>query len=70
MTLSPQHRAYLFAVLTVLMWSTVATAFKYTLAYASVLQMLTMACVPGYCEVIDHHTEGFQTIPRSCIKLV
>jgi len=44
MTLSLQHRAYLFAVLTVLMWSTVATAFKYTLAYASVLQMLTIAC--------------------------
>ena len=44
MTLLYQHRAYLFAVLTVLMWSTVATAFKYTLAYASVLQMLTIAC--------------------------
>jgi hypothetical protein len=44
MTLSHQHRAYLFAMLTVLMWSTVATAFKYTLTYVSVVQMLTIAC--------------------------
>ena len=29
-----------------------------------------MSCVPGYCEVIDHHTEASQTIPKSGIKWV
>jgi len=43
MTQQSQNKAYFFAALTVLMWSTVATAFKYTLAYATVLQMLTIA---------------------------
>ena len=38
-----QNKAYFFAALTVLMWSTVATAFKLTLSYASVLQTLTIA---------------------------
>ena len=38
-----QKKAFFFAALTVLMWSTVATAFKLTLGYASVLQTLTIA---------------------------
>ena len=40
---SSQTRAYGFALITLLMWSTVATAFKLTLAYASVLQTLMIA---------------------------
>ncbi|MGB1539297.1 MAG: DMT family transporter [Pseudomonadales bacterium] len=38
-----QARAYGFALITLLMWSTVATAFKLTLAHASVLQTLMVA---------------------------
>mgnify|MGYP000754610777 FL=1 len=40
-----QPRAIGFALITLLMWSTVATAFKLTLAYASVLQTLAIASV-------------------------
>lgn len=29
-----------------------------------------LSCVPGYCIVVDHHTERTQTIPTSGIKLV
>jgi drug/metabolite transporter (DMT)-like permease len=38
-----QKTATLFALLAVLMWSTVATAFKITLSYFSALQMLLVA---------------------------
>ena len=38
-----QPRAIGLALITLLMWSTVATAFKLTLAYASVLQTLAVA---------------------------
>ena len=38
-----QKTATLFALLAVLMWSTVATAFKITLSYFSALQMLFVA---------------------------
>jgi drug/metabolite transporter (DMT)-like permease len=38
-----QNKAYLFAGSAVLMWSTVGTAFKLTLAYLSPLQMLLFA---------------------------
>jgi len=38
-----QKTATLFALLSVLMWSTVATAFKITLTYFSALQMLLVA---------------------------
>ena len=40
-----QPRAIGLALITLLMWSTVATAFKLTLAYASVLQTLAIASV-------------------------
>ena len=40
-----QPRAIGLALITLLMWSTVATAFKLTLAYASVLQTLAVASV-------------------------
>ncbi|MCB1858959.1 MAG: DMT family transporter [Gammaproteobacteria bacterium] len=42
-SLHPQKKAYLFAVLTVLLWSTVATAFKLSLLYLSPLQLLFYA---------------------------
>jgi len=35
-----QHQAYIYALLTVLFWSTVATAFKITLRHLSTLEML------------------------------
>ena len=43
--MASQPRAIGFALITLLMWSTVATAFKLTLAYASVLQTLAIASV-------------------------
>lgn len=45
MTQYSQSRAFAFAVLTLLMWSTAATAFKLTLAHATVLQTLAVAVV-------------------------
>lgn len=40
-----ESRAYLFAMTTVLFWSTVATAFKFTLRYLDVFQLLFYACL-------------------------
>ena len=40
-----QTRAYIFAIITVLLWSTVATAFKFTLRYQDVFQLLFYACL-------------------------
>ena len=40
-----QVRAYLFAIITVLFWSTVATAFKFTLRYLDIFQLLFYACL-------------------------
>ena len=40
-----QTRAYLFAFITVLFWSTVATAFKFTLRYLDIFQLLFYACL-------------------------
>jgi hypothetical protein len=40
-----QRRAMLFGLGAVLLWSTVATAFKLTLGYYTPLQMLLMACL-------------------------
>lgn len=41
--MSPNHRAMIFALCAVLLWSTVATAFKITLSYLSPLQMVAAA---------------------------
>jgi drug/metabolite transporter (DMT)-like permease len=40
-----QTRAYIFAIITVLLWSTVATAFKFTLRYLDIFQLLFYACL-------------------------
>jgi drug/metabolite transporter (DMT)-like permease len=40
-----QPRAYFFAIVTVLFWSTVATAFKFTLEYLDIFQLLFYACL-------------------------
>ena len=45
MTLGRQHKAYLFALSAVLLWSTVATAFKISLRYLDVYQLLLVASV-------------------------
>ena len=45
MTPSRQHKAYLFALSAVLLWSTVATAFKISLRYLDVFQLLLVASV-------------------------
>ena len=45
MTLTRQHKAYLFALSAVLLWSTVATAFKISLRYLDVFQLLLVASV-------------------------
>ena len=45
MTLARQHKAYLFALSAVLLWSTVATAFKISLRYLDVFQLLLAASV-------------------------
>ena len=45
MTPTRQHRAYLFALSAVLLWSTVATAFKISLRYLDVYQLLLVASV-------------------------
>ncbi len=38
-----QKKAYLYALATVLFWSTVASAFKITLGYLTFLEMLFLA---------------------------
>jgi drug/metabolite transporter (DMT)-like permease len=40
-----QNKAYLFALASVLLWSTVATAFKIALNFSTIIQMLTIASV-------------------------
>lgn len=45
MVLTSQHKAYLFALSAVLLWSTVATAFKISLRYLDVFQLLLVASV-------------------------
>lgn len=40
-----QTRAYAFAIITVLFWSTVATAFKFTLRHLDIFQLLFYACL-------------------------
>ncbi len=45
MALTRQHKAYLFALSAVLLWSTVATAFKVSLRYLDVFQLLLVASV-------------------------
>ena len=40
-----QKRAYFFAISAILMWSTVASAFKYTLQYVGFLDLLFIASV-------------------------
>ena len=45
LTLTSQHKAYLFALSAVLLWSTVATAFKISLRYLDVFQLLLVASV-------------------------
>ena len=45
MFLTRQHKAYLFALSAVLLWSTVATAFKISLRYLDVFQLLLVASV-------------------------
>ena len=43
--MSDAKKAYLYALTTVLFWSTVATAFKIALAYLDVFQLLFYACL-------------------------
>jgi drug/metabolite transporter (DMT)-like permease len=43
--LADQQKAYVYAVVTVLFWSTVATAFKLSLAYLDLFQLLLYACI-------------------------
>ncbi len=43
--MSRQNRAYLFAITTILFWSTVATAFKVSLRYLDIFQLLFYACL-------------------------
>ena len=43
--MTSQHKAYLFALSAVLLWSTVATAFKISLRYLDVFQLLLVASV-------------------------
>ena len=45
MFLTRQHKAYVFALSAVLLWSTVATAFKISLRYLDVFQLLLVASV-------------------------
>jgi drug/metabolite transporter (DMT)-like permease len=40
-----QRKAYLFGILTVLLWSTVASAFKISLRYMEPIQLLLYACL-------------------------
>ncbi|MCP3868157.1 MAG: DMT family transporter [Gammaproteobacteria bacterium] len=43
--MSDHSKAYFYALLTVLFWSTVATAFKWSLQYLDIWQLLFFACV-------------------------
>lgn len=45
MAITSQHKAYLFALSAVLLWSTVAAAFKISLRYLDVFQLLLVASV-------------------------
>ena len=44
-----QHRAYLFGAATVLMWSTVASAFKLSLNHIDHIQLLLYSCMVSIC---------------------
>lgn len=44
-----QNKAYLYALATVLLWSTVASAFKITLRYLAPLQLLLYASLASAC---------------------
>jgi drug/metabolite transporter (DMT)-like permease len=47
--LTNQKKAYLFAILSILMWSTVASAFKMSLRYLDPIQLLLYAC---FCSLL------------------
>lgn len=49
--MSEQRKAYGYALLTVLLWSTVASAFKLTLRHLSVLEMLSVASLTSTAAV-------------------
>ena len=40
-----QQKAYVYAIVTVLFWSTVATAFKLSLTYLDLFQLLLYASI-------------------------
>ncbi len=50
--MTKQTRAYLFAISTILAWSTVATAFKLTLRYLDTFQLLFYACLTSALALI------------------
>ncbi|MCY3751942.1 MAG: DMT family transporter [Gammaproteobacteria bacterium] len=64
-----QHKAYLFALSAVLLWSTVATAFKISLRYLDVFQLLLVASATGtLCLLLVVVLTGRLKIPASLGK--
>ncbi|MDE0286860.1 MAG: DMT family transporter, partial [Gammaproteobacteria bacterium] len=64
-----QHKAYLFALSAVLLWSTVATAFKISLRYLDVFQLLLVASVTAtLCLLLVVVLTGRLKIPASLGK--
>lgn len=64
-----QHKAYLFALSAVLLWSTVATAFKISLRYLDVFQLLLVASATAtLCLLLVVVLSGRLKIPASLGK--
>ncbi|SDN32122.1 Permease of the drug/metabolite transporter (DMT) superfamily [Desulfonauticus submarinus] len=60
--MSNPKKAYLFGLLTVFIWSTVASAFKLTLVYISPLELLFYSCLTSTCVLFASaylNTKGF-----------
>ena len=75
MVLTRQHKAYLFALSAVLLWSTVAAAFKISLRYLDVYQLLLVAglaatlCLLAVVLVTGRLAVVLQTGAGDCLRL-
>ncbi|MEI6749996.1 MAG: DMT family transporter, partial [Bacteroidota bacterium] len=46
-----QHKAYLFATITILLWATIGSAFKLSLKYLNYIQLLFYATLVSLCAI-------------------
>jgi drug/metabolite transporter (DMT)-like permease len=69
-----QNKSYLFALAAVILWSTVATAFKIALSFSTIIQMLTIASVTSTVSIFiilyfsNNHNKLLQQKPIDYYK--